>query len=58
MEADQRTLLEQAVAGMAILIIGGFIAYKIIRALAAFVDALQGEPEPLVEDKDKEPQDL
>ncbi len=39
---------------MAILIAGGFIAYKIIRALAAFVDALQGGPQPLGEDKDKE----
>jgi predicted membrane-bound dolichyl-phosphate-mannose-protein mannosyltransferase len=42
------------ITGVAILIVGGFIAYKIIRAIATFVDALQGGPHPLIEDEDKE----
>ena len=59
MEANQGTLLGQAIVGIVILVIGGFIAYKIIRGLAAFVDALQGGPHPLDDeamekDEDKE----
>ena len=54
MQPDQGTLLGQAITGAAVLIIGGFIGYKIIRAIAAFVDALQGVSEPTSADKDKE----
>jgi len=53
-QPDQGTLLGQAITGAAVLIIGGFIGYKIIRAIAAFVDALQGVSEPTSADKDKE----
>jgi hypothetical protein len=53
---NQGTLLGQAITGILILLTGGFIVYKIIRALAAFVDALQGGPHPL-EDDDKEKQE-
>ena len=46
-------MLGQALVGIAILLVGGFIAYKIIRGLAAFVDALQGGPHP-IDDEDRE----
>ena len=53
MSAEPLTVLGQALVGIAILLVGGFIAYKIIRGLAAFVDALQGGPHP-IDDEDRE----
>jgi hypothetical protein len=54
MEADQATLLGQVVGGIAVLLIGGFIVYKMIQGIAAFVDALQGGPHPTDADHQEE----
>ena len=52
MQPDQGTLVGQVIAGIAGLLIGGFILFKIIQAIAAFIDALQGRPEKPTEDED------
>jgi len=45
MPSDQGTVIGQVIAGIAGLLIGGFILFKIIQAIAAFIGALQGPPE-------------
>jgi len=54
MQPDQGTLIEQVIAGIAILLIGGFILFKMIQAIAAFIGALEGRPEKPTEDEDDE----
>ena len=54
MEIDQGTLIARVITGItgiAGLVIAGFIGFKIIQALAAFVDAFQGQHEPSGDDK-------
>ena len=43
MAADQGTLIGQVVAGIVGLAIGAFIILRVIQAIAAFVNALEGK---------------
>ena len=54
MQPDEGTLIQQAIFGVIALAGAGFIGYKIIRALAAFVEALEGDPETPIEHRNKE----
>jgi len=46
--------LAEVITAIVVISMGAFLAYKIIRAIAAFVDALQGVPEPPSEDDGEE----
>jgi len=46
--------LAEVITAIVVISVGAFLAYKIIRAIAAFVDALQGVPEPPSEDDGEE----
>jgi hypothetical protein len=55
---DQVTLTGQVIVGLIALLIQGFIIYRVIQAIAAFVDGLEGRPErssaPETQDEDEE----
>jgi len=42
---DQETLIGQAIGSLVGILILGFVIYKVIKAIAAFADALGGQPE-------------
>ena len=53
MQPDQGSLIGHVVVGLVSLGLLGFIGYKVVQALAVFVNTLEGRPEPAIEDEDE-----
>ena len=47
-------VIASIITGIVVISVGAFLGYKIIRAIATFVDSLQGVPESPSEDEGKE----